>query len=208
MDIQYYGANCIRITTKKASVVIDDNLASIGLKTQTKPQDILLRTSELSPKHDAKFTADMPGEYEISGVVIEGVAVRGHMDEPGTKNSVIFKVSADDITVVISGHIYPDLNEEDLETLGMVDILMVPVGGHGYTLDSIGALKLIKKIDPKVVVPTHYADKAIKYEVPQQDLETAIKELGMEPTESLARYKPKLSELSDTTKLVVLERQP
>ena len=150
----------------------------------------------------------MPGEYEISGVVIEGVAVRGHMDEPGTKNSVIFKVSADDITVVISGHIYPDLNEEDLETLGMVDILMVPVGGHGYTLDSIGALKLIKKIDPKVVVPTHYADKAIKYEVPQQDLETAIKELGMEPTESVARYKPKLSELSDTTKLVVLERQP
>ena len=57
----------------------------------------------------------------------------------------------------------------------MVDVLFVPVGGNGYTLDAIGALKIIKKIEPKIIIPTHYADKAIKYEVPQADLDEVMK---------------------------------
>lgn len=207
MDIQYYGANCIKLTTKKATIVVDDNLESLGLKTITKPQDILLRTSELMPKHPAKFIADMPGDYEISGVVIEGIAVRSNLDEPDKKNSVIFRVEVEDISVLIVGHIFPDLSDEELEKIGMVDIMLVPVGGYGFTTDSIGALKIIKKIEPKVIIPTHYGDKSIKYEVPQQELGLAIKELGMEPIESVAKYRPKLLELSDTTKLVLLERQ-
>jgi L-ascorbate metabolism protein UlaG (beta-lactamase superfamily) len=81
------------------------------------------------------------------------------------------------------------------------------VGGNGYTLDGVGALKVIKQIEPKVVIPTHYADPKIKYEVPQAPLADAIKGLGMEVSETLAKYKIKLAELSDSTKLVVLERQ-
>ena len=60
-------------------------------------------------------------------------------------------------------------------------MLVVPVGGNGYTVDPVGALKLIKDIEPKLVIPTHYADKALKYPVPQQDLAGALKEPGMEP---------------------------
>lgn len=207
MELSYYGANCVKLATKKAQIVVDDNLAALGLKTVTKPADISLRTNRDFAEHEAAFRAELPGEYEVSGVVIRGIAARSHMDEEGKHNAVIYTIEADDTKVVILGHIFPELNEDQLEQIGMVDVAVVPVGGFGYTLDGAGALNVIKQIEPKVVIPTHYADKAIRYEVAQAELADAIKGLGMEVSETLTKYKIKPSELSDTTKLIVLERQ-
>jgi len=208
MELQYYGANCLRLSAKKAQIVVDDNLAQLGLKTITKPTDISLRTSQMVPNHpDAAFSAEMPGEYEVAGVVIHGIAARAHMDEADQKTAVIYTVQADDTKVAILGHIYPELSEGQLEAIGLVDAAVVPVGGNGYTLDGAGALKVIKQIEPKVVIPTHYGDRAIRYEVPQAELAEAVKNLGMEISETVAKYKIKPAELSDTSRLVVLERQ-
>lgn len=208
MEISYYGANCIRLAAKKAQVVIDDNLAQLGLKSITKPGDISLRTQKIFPEHpEAAFRAELPGEYEISGVVIHGIAARAHMDEEGKHSAVIYTVEADDTRVVILGHIYPELSEAQLEQIGIVDAAIVPIGGNGYTLDGVGALKVIKQIEPKVVIPTHYNDMAIRYEVPQIELSEALKNLGMEAGEALKSCKLKPAELSDATRLVVLQRQ-
>lgn len=208
MELQYYGANCLRISTKKAQIVVDDNLAKLGLKSITKPTDINLRTNKSLPEPpEAAFTADMPGEYEISNVVIHGIAARAHMDEEGQHNAVIYTLEADDTRIAILGHIYPELSDDQLEQIDQVDVAVVPVGGNGFTLDGTGALNIIKQIEPKVVIPVHYADKAIKYEVPQAGLADALKNLGMEAGEKVAKYKVKTSELSDSTKLIVLDRQ-
>lgn len=209
MELQFYGANCIKITSKKYSIVLDDNLAKLGLKTVVKKDDIYLRTAqELIPAHqEVKFSADMPGEYEISGAIIHGIGARSHMDPEGKQSAVIYTVESDDVKVAIIGHIYPELSDEQLESIGMVDVAIVPVGGNGYTLDGVGALKVIKKIEPKVVIPTHFADKDIKFEVPQTPLSEALKGLGMEPSETMPKLKLTPTELSDSTKLIVLERQ-
>lgn len=206
MELQYFGANCLRISTKKAQVIIDDNLDKLGLAPVTKPTDISLHTFSGVPAKQSRFIADMPGEYEISGVVIHGVSARGHMDEESQQNAVIYTVAAENLKVAVLGHIYPQLSEDQLEQIGHVDIAVIPVGNSGYTLDAIGALKLIKQIEPKVIIPTHYADKAIKYEVPQVELAEALKNLAMEPSETLVKYKPKPTDLTDTTHVVVLER--
>lgn len=207
MELQFFGANCIRLSTKKAHIVIDDNLSELGLKSITKLDDISLRTNRSVPDHLSRFSADMPGEYEIAGVIIKGVAARAYMDGEKEATSVIYTVSADDIKVAIIGHIYSELSEEQLEQIGLVDVAIVPVGGNGYTLDGAGALMVIKQIEPKIIIPTHYADKEIKYEVPQQELSEALKVLGMEPTETVAKYKPNPGVLTDATHLIVLERQ-
>jgi L-ascorbate metabolism protein UlaG (beta-lactamase superfamily) len=208
MELQYYGANCLRLSARKAQIVIDDNLVKLGLKPVTKESDISLRTNRMFPEHpEAAFRAEMPGEYEISGMVIHGIAARAHMDEEGTKNAVIYTVQADDTKIAILGHIHPELSEEQLEAIGMVDVAVVPVGGNGYTLDGVGALNVIKQIEPKVVIPTHYNDRAIRYEVAQAELADAVKNLGMETAETVAKFKIKPAELSDTAKLVILERQ-
>lgn len=207
MEIQYYGANCVAITAKQARVVVDDNLSSLGLKSITKPDDIVVKTSKLIADRPARFTADVPGEYEMASISINGIAARGYMDKEDEMNSVIYVVSAGDLKVVIVGHISPDLNDDQLEKIGLVDIALIPVGNNGYTLDGTGALQIIKKIEPKVVIPTHYADKAVKYEVPQVELSESLKTMGMETDESLAKYKPKLTDLTDSIQLVTLERQ-
>ncbi len=207
MELQYFGANCLRIATKKAQIVVDDNLSQIGLKSITKPADISLHTFAGQPTSKSQFLANTPGEYEISGVVIHGVAARAHMDPDDKQDAVIYTIAADDIKIAILGHIYPQLSEEQLEQIGHVDVAVVPVGNSGYTLDGLGALKLIKQIEPRIVIPTHYADKAIKYEVPQVELAESLKNLAMEPSETIDKYRPKLIDLTDTTRLIVLERQ-
>ena len=207
MEFQYYGANCLRISTKKAQIVVDDNLDKLGLKSITKPTDISLHTHGNIPRAEALFTADMPGEYEVSGVVIHGVGARSALDEEGKKSAVIYILAADEMKVAILGHIYPDLSDNQVETLGTVDIAVVPVGNSGYTMDGAGALAVIKKIEPKVVIPTHYADKAVKYEVPQVELTESLKGLTMEPAETLDKYRPNKADWTDTAKLIVLNRQ-
>ncbi len=198
----------MRITTKKASIVIDDNLDKLGLKSITKPTDISLHTSKnLSRDKIARFGAESPGEYEVAGVIVHGVAARAHIDEEGNNAAIVYTIEAEDLRVAIVGHIFPDLSDDQVEQIGHVDVVIVPVGGNGYTLDGVGALQIIKKLEPKLIIPTHYADKSIKYEVPQAELADALKGLAMEPTETVAKLKLKSSELTDATQLVVVERQ-
>ena len=63
------------------------------------------------------------------------------------KNGTMYRIQAGDTTLLVTGHIAADLTESQLERIGMVDVTVVPVGGHGYTLDPIGALKVIKAMD-------------------------------------------------------------
>lgn len=208
MELHFFGANCIKITTKNTTLVIDDNLKSLGLKQVLKNGDIALFTQHLiAEKADAsaaKLIIDEPGEYEVSNVSIEGIAARSHLDEEGRKSATMYKITLDDTKIAVTGHIYPELSDKQLESLGMIDIMLVPVGGNGFTLDGIGALKVIKKVEPKIIIPTHYADKGIAYEVPQQDLKDALQQLSMEPAETVEKLKFKGLEHSDTTKLIVV----
>lgn len=209
MEFQYYGGNCIKITTKNAVFIIDDNLKTLGVKSITKPDNVAMFTTLPATNSDARLVITDPGEYEVSGVSIFGIAARAHMDEAGKKTATIYKLQYDDTKVCILGHVYPDLTEDQLEEIGIVDILITPVGGHGYTLDGVGALTLIKKIEPKIVIPTHYDDKTLSYEVPQSSMEDALKNMAMEQkNEALAKFKPKPADYSaETTQLIILERQ-
>ena len=70
----------------------------------------------------------------------------------------------------------------------------------------VGALGLIKKIEPKLVIPTHYASKSLKYPVPQQSLAEALKNITMEPKETIQKLKIKPADLlTDNTQLIIVE---
>lgn len=207
MDLQYFGANCVSLSNRDVRLVVDDDLASHGAKTTLKPGDIALFTGQVPTGLPAtKITIDRPGEYEVSNISITGIPVRAHMDEPGKYSATMYKVETGELSFLFTGHVYPELTEDELEKIGLVDVMVVPVGGNGYTLDGIGALKLIKEIEPKLILPTHYDDKALNYEVPQQTLEQAIQSLGMEVKETTTKLKLKAADIADVTELTVIER--
>ena len=208
MELQYLGGNCIKITAKKTSIVIDDNLAKLGLKPVASAKDIVLSTGVGEPASEARFIIDHPGEYEVSDVSIQGIAVRSHMDEAKQHSTTMYRILLDGIRIAVTGHIHPDLTDVELEALGTVDILVLPVGGNGYTLDGIGAQKVVKEIEPKILVPTHYDDTDITYEVPQTPLDDAIKGLAMEPTDTVDSLKLKPADIGEgSTRLIIVNRK-
>jgi L-ascorbate metabolism protein UlaG (beta-lactamase superfamily) len=205
MELQFYGANSLSLAYKGTRIIIDDNLADLGAKSVTKPGDVALFTGPHEPSATARLSFDSPGDYEVADISVIGIAARSHLEASGL-GATMFKLTAGDLSVLVTGHIYPELSDIQLETINQVDVLVVPVGGNGYTIDPAGALKLIRATEPKLVVPTHYADKALKYEVPQQELAVALKELAMEPKETVAKLRLKPTDLSDLTQLIVIEK--
>jgi L-ascorbate metabolism protein UlaG (beta-lactamase superfamily) len=204
MEIRYYGANCVKFSTKKVNIVVDDTSDKGPFITTDK--DIVMKTNSiLTYGTGGYFEVTSPGEYEVSEVSIAGIASKLHVDE--SKTSTIYSLHINGFSIAILGHTVGDLKEDQLEKLGVVDILIVPVGGHGYTLDAIAAIKLIKDIEPKIVIPTHYHDSKISYEVEQAPLEDFLKSYGATEVESIDVYKLKDNTLPDKTQVVVLNRQ-
>lgn len=207
MDIEFFGANCIRLTTKKASIVIDDNLPHIGGKSITKAGDVTVSTQDvLAVAASEQLAIKTPGEFEIMNVSIHGIAARAHTDQPGEMTATMYKLIAEESHILVTGHIYPELDDKQLESIGRVDILIIPVGGNGFTLDPLGALKIIRKIEPGVIIPTQYTVPGLTYEVPALSLEDAIQNLAIQPKdEPIDKLKAKDVTVGDSTSLVVVQ---
>jgi L-ascorbate metabolism protein UlaG (beta-lactamase superfamily) len=194
-EIEYKGGNTVVIATKKATLVADPKLSVVGLKDVAVKGAIELATEErfALDTDTARLTIEGPGEYEAADFSIRGTAAQRHLDsEEGGLLSTIYRIEIGDVRIALLGNIADKLSEDQLEALGVVDILILPVGGGGYTLDATAAAGLARSIDAKVVIPIHYADKALKYEVPQDELSTFVSELGA-PVETVPKYKVKAS---------------
>jgi hypothetical protein len=193
-DIEYKGGNGVVITSKKSQLVIDPKLSIIGLKDLAVKDGIEIATEARFATNDpdAKLHIEGPGEYESGDVSIKGIRATRHIDNPADEPiSTMYRIEIGDVQIAVLGNIAPKLQEEQLEELGIVDILIIPVGGTGYTLDATSATTLTRQIDPKVVIPVHYADSALKYEVPQDEVDTFIKEAAAPVEEAGPKYKVK-----------------
>jgi hypothetical protein len=208
-DIEYKGGTSVVISTKKSSVVIDPKLSLIGLKDLVIKDGIEVATEArfaLNSK-DARLVIEGPGEYEIGDFSIRGISTSRHIDELTEERvATVYRIEVGEVRIALLGNIAPNLSEEQLEAIGVVDILILPVGGGGYTLDATSAASLVRSINPKIVIPTHYADSTLSYEVPQDTLDTFTKELGA-PIEVVAKYKVKgLSILPEVLTIIQVTR--
>ena len=205
MQIDFFGANCLRFKSNGVTLVFDDNLGSLGGKSITSGSDIVCLTNNglNADPTDARIVFDTPGNYEVSDILIDAVRADSFIggDYP---YATIYKVACEDINLAVVGHIQPKLTDEQLEELGLVDVLFVPVGGGGYTLDAIGALRVTKSIDPKLVIPTHYQQAGLKFEVPQQSYEEFVKIAACETAHVEGSLKLKKSDLSEQLNLKIL----
>ncbi|MDO4872242.1 MAG: MBL fold metallo-hydrolase [bacterium] len=209
-DIEYKGANTVVISTKKSVIVTDPKLSIHGQKDYVVKNAIELATEEQFSLADDDFSLSIsyPGGYEVGDFSINGFPEKRHLDgEEEGKKSVIYSIEIlNGVKVGLIGNVGPEISDEQLENLGTVDILILPVGGNGYTLDATSAAKIVRNVDPKVVIPVHYLEDGLNYEVPQGDLTTFIKELGAD-VEKTQKYKVKsLTSLPEKLTIVQVER--
>lgn len=206
MEITYYGANCFKVVSKNTSVVIDDNLKKLGLDTLTTDKDAALFTQRMLKSDDlvdAKIVIDGPGEYELDDITVLGIQARAYTDNEGEMTATIYKVMSGEHQVLFLGHIQPKVDSKTLEKIGVVDVLVVPVGGSGYTLDAEDASEITKLLSPKVIIPSHFDDPKIKYDMPMRGVDEFLTKMGVTDTAKLKSLKLK-GELEET--IITLER--
>lgn len=209
MDIERKGGNCVLLTVKKSTFVVDPKLSSIGLKDQGvhATAELLTQSIFAAPKGEETVVIDGPGEYEVHNCSIKGIAAKVHgQPNDAPKDATIYRIDLDDISVAILGHVQAKLTDDELEGLGIVDVLILPVGGYGYTLEPKEAVDLVRAIEPKIVIPMHYAEEGVTYEVPQAPLEDFLKELGASNHEQTPKLKLKAGTLPETTTVYEITR--
>ncbi|MDR3125722.1 MAG: MBL fold metallo-hydrolase [Candidatus Nomurabacteria bacterium] len=176
MEIDFRGANSV-VVKSKAGTIVTDPTDNVKVNEINNDGVITIVTQDDFIPKKASFVINMPGEYEHNDISIIGMPMQRHIDPDG-KVGVAYRLVLDGVRIAVLGHILAPISDDDLEALGVVDVLILPVGGGGYTLDAKDAAAITRQIGPKVVIPTHYEDKDIKYEVPQEPVEAFIKEIG------------------------------
>lgn len=209
MEIEFFGGNCFRIKTKQTTIVVDDNLAKMGKKSIQNEKTVGLYTLPVIVDEKAsslsRLVLDTAGEYEVGDVTVKGVQARANMDGEDEHTATVFQFMFAGQTVTVLGHIHPDVSDEVIEHVSGTDVLIVPVGGNGFTLDPIGATSLIKKFEPEVVIPSQYDITGLNYEVSAQPLDEFMKVSSLNASEPQDSYKlSKSDDGGSQAKVVVL----
>lgn len=222
MQIVWHGQSCFQFIAENAkkekiTIVIDPFDSKLGLKIPSLKADILLITHQHndhnnkaavdgSPASPAGklFLIEGPGEYEIKGVSVQGIPAF-HDNSQGKERGgmTIYTIGAEEMRLCHLGDLgQKELTDEQVEEIGEIDILFVPVGGH--PLDAKAASEIINQIESRIVIPMHYNLPGIKPE--NETLDKFLKVMGVEKTEPQEKLTIKQKDLpEEETKVIVMK---
>jgi len=198
MYIFWYGESCFKIQNSDKTILIDPEAPrKAGLRGPNFKSDILLLSSKDDEKEiekkQASFLIAGPGEYEIKGVFIEGIPAGKEK-----KQTVIYRIIFEDVSFGFLGAGVDCLEDEQIEKIGVIDVLFVPV--------SEGAEEIINSIEPKIVIPHSYQIPGLK--VKRETKEKFLKKLGKKDIKTLEKFsfnKRDLLRDSNQEEVIILE---
>lgn len=214
--LTWAGQSCFQISVSNsrdhsADIVIDPFDEETGMKLPSLSADILLVTHDHHDHNNIKgvkgtpFVIQGPGEYEIKEVFIQGIP-SFHDDKEGKERgkSTIYVFEAEEMRFCHLGDLgQKQLTDEQLEKIDRIDVLMIPVGGE-YTIDSPTAQKIISQIEPKIVIPMHYALPKLKMKL--DEVSKFLKTMGKNAITPQDKFVVKTSTLpKDGMEIVVLQ---
>lgn len=206
MEITWLGRNCFRIKGREGTIITDPCPPASGYKLGKPAAEVVT----LSNRDDAGYNSvesvagapvvlDAPGEYEIGGILVEGVAVKR---ADGGRN-IVFVCEVDGIRVGHLGLLGAAPDTEVQEQL-KIDVLLIPVGG-GNALGGRAAQDVMTAIDPKIAIPMNYKTDAEKMDL--ETLERFIKETGAK-ADPQPRLQVSKSGLPGDLAVMVLQPKP
>lgn len=216
MQIIWKGQSCFQITSSEGknnhvNIVIDPFDETIGLRLPKLEADILLVTHQHHDHNNVKavsgnpFLIQGPGEYEIKEVYIEGLS-SFHDDSSGKEKGLntIYTIEAEDIRICHLGDLgQKELTSEQLEKIGEIDILMIPVGGV-YTIGVKEAVRIMSQIEPNIIIPMHYQIPKLKLKL--DGVDKFLKTMGIKSISPLPKLSIKKKDiLSEEAKVVILQ---
>lgn len=191
LTFTWHGLSCFRIAAKtdadEVVIVTDPFSSKTGVKL---PRGFAANIVTLSHGHDAHDAVDQvggdpyiirsPGEVEVKDVFVYGIP-SGHGAEKGKKEgaNTLYRFEIGDLSVAHLGDIGHPLTDAELERLEDIDVLLVPVGGQGSTIGAAEAVEIVNRLEPRIVIPMHFADKDFALKL--DSAEKFFKEMGGTP---------------------------
>ncbi|MBN1965202.1 MAG: MBL fold metallo-hydrolase [Anaerolineae bacterium] len=208
MDITWYGHSCFRLVERGMAAIVTDPYAdTLGYKLPR------LRADVVTISHDAPGHANIdawpkgthivrrPGEYEIGGVFIIGVAMH---DLEKERSNTVFLFDFDGLNIVHLGDLGFVPSQSDVDALGAVNVALVPVGG-GNALNAAQAAEVVSLIEPDIVIPMHFKTPFTKLKLDEPD--RFLQAMGIDKIQTMSSLRVSASALPEQTQVVVLEPQ-
>jgi len=216
VDISWLGHACFRLRGRDVAILTDPYEGDdLGYPTLATTADVVTVSND-HPHHAGLSSVDGeprvlrgPGEYEIGGALIWGVRTarraNGNGEAP-TKNTA-FVIQLEELTVCHLGDLAnAPLTAEELARIKDSDVLLVPVGGH-CTINATQAAEVVAQVEPKVIVPMHYATEATRGHVALDDIDRFCRELGASEVTPRGRLSVTPGSLPSEPTVVLLERR-
>lgn len=211
MVITWYGQSCFKIQSGDTVVFTDPFSKEIGL-TPPRGQANIVTISHQHYDHNnveslsgEALIVDGPGEYESKGVNVKGIfSYHDNQEGKGRGINTIYAIEMEGIKICHLGDLgQKKLTDEQLEGLGEIDILMIPVGGT-FTIDGEEAADIINQIEPRLIIPMHYKIPGLALKLETAD--TFLKEMGAGKKTALDKLTLKKKDLSqEETEVVVMK---
>jgi len=209
MDITWYGHSCFKVTERNYITIVTDPFdEALGYALPKLKADIVT-VSHDAPGHNNlaavkgfRHVIDGPGEYEIGGVFIIGVATYNQREENPRRN-VVYVLDFDNLTVAHLGDLDHVPTQAMIDALGSIDVALVPVGGGG-ALSSSQAAEVISLLEPSIVVPMHYHTEALRG-VELDPVDRFLKEMGINSYQEEPMLLVSSGSLPEQTQVVILD---
>ena len=214
MDITWFGHSCFRLRDRSVSVVTDPYGKDIGLILPRVRADLVTVSHDADDHNYVRGvksgfrTLAGPGEYEISGVFVTGIELRGERkrkDQVSKLRNTVFLFEFEDLTICHLGDLDHVPSQAQVEEgLSQVDVLLIPVGG-GESLSAAQASEVIGLLEPRVVIPMHYKVKGLSPDVKLDPVTKFLKEMGLDNVPTQETLRVTHSTLPEETLVVLLD---
>lgn len=216
MEITFLGHSSFKIKGKKATVITDPfDEVMVGFKFPRTEANVVTISHNhkdhncLDKIDGSPFVISRPGEYEISEVSIIGKGAF-HDNNGGTERgeNIIYLIEIDNLRILHLGDLGHKLTDENIADFGVIDIIMIPVGGEA-TIGPKEAVDVIAKTGPKIVIPMHFKEEGINEEVFGSLLGVSnfLKEMGSENLVPQPKLIVSTLDIPEQLQVVTLERK-
>ena len=194
MKVTCYGHSCFRILERGFATVVTDPLCSAvaGYNPLKLKAEIVtvscndLGHNNLSAVRVGAFEITGPGEYERGSVFITVIQTTPHSPDSKTLRNTLYVLDYGKLTVLHLGKISSVPSQSLIESLGNINIALVPVG-EGGALNASKAAEVISMLEPNIVIPMHYETPHSKLGL--DPLSKFLKEMGITTLETMETYK-------------------
>lgn len=210
MDLTWLGHACFRLRGREGVVLTDPPDPKSGAAIPKTVADLVTISSD-DPRHSSLKSVGGepvvlrgPGEYEVREILVTGIGTFRD-EERGARRgrNTIYTIRLDDLVICHLGGLGHVLPTDDLEKLGDIDVVLVPIGGADADLTAPKAAEVIHQLEPKVVVPMSYdPDDSRKKDSP---FERLLHELGVKDIEPTSKLTLSRSSLPENIQVVALD---